>query len=36
MVKKSTLEKDVILDGYLGVFSTAKAPMKITFLKSSE
>ena len=28
---KSTLEKDVILDGYLGVFSTAKAPMKITF-----
>ncbi|MBC5842744.1 M1 family metallopeptidase [Flavobacterium sp. F-380] len=27
----STLEKDLILDGYLGVFSTAKAPMKITF-----
>jgi hypothetical protein len=23
--------KDVILDGYLGVFGTAKAPMKITF-----
>lgn len=28
---KSTLEKDIILDSYLGVFSTAKAPMKITF-----
>jgi hypothetical protein len=28
---KGVLEKDVILDGYLGVFSTAKAPMKITF-----
>ena len=30
-VAKGKLEKDVILDGYLGVFSTAKAPMKITF-----
>ena len=28
---KDTLEKDLILDDYLGVFSTAKAPMKITF-----
>ena len=30
-VAKGVLEKDVILDGYLGTFSTAKAPMKITF-----
>ncbi|MDG2433045.1 MAG: M1 family peptidase, partial [Flavobacterium sp.] len=25
----------VILDGYLGVFSTAKAPMKITFTEKN-
>lgn len=28
---KGILEKDLVLDGYLGTFSTVKAPMKITF-----
>ena len=28
---KGVVEKDVILDGFLGVFSTAMAPIKITF-----
>ncbi|WP_144891785.1 M1 family metallopeptidase [Flavobacterium tiangeerense] len=28
---KGLLEKDVILDGYLGIFSTQMAPLKITF-----
>jgi hypothetical protein len=32
---KGTLEKDIILDGYLGTFSTAKAPMKITFTEKN-
>ncbi|MEC5166665.1 hypothetical protein RCH18_002412 [Flavobacterium sp. PL11] len=29
--EKGLIEKDVILDGYLGVFSTKMAPIKITF-----
>ncbi|OAB29730.1 hypothetical protein SAMN05444395_10788 [Flavobacterium fryxellicola] len=28
---KSLIEKDIILDGYLGVYSTKMAPLKITF-----
>jgi hypothetical protein len=28
---KGLIEKDVILDGYLGTFSTKMAPLKITF-----
>jgi hypothetical protein len=27
---KRDTRKDIILDGYLGIFSTVKAPMKIT------
>jgi hypothetical protein len=32
---KRDTRKDIILDGYLGIFSTVKAPMKITLLKNS-
>ena len=32
---KSTVEKDIILDGYLGTYSTAKAPLKIEFTEKN-
>ncbi|PKB18191.1 M1 family metallopeptidase [Flavobacterium sp. 5] len=32
---KGTIEKDVILDGYLGKFSTTKAPLKIEFTEKN-
>jgi hypothetical protein len=30
-----TIEKDVILDGYLGIYSTTAAPVKITFVENN-
>jgi hypothetical protein len=30
-----TIEKDVILDGYLGTYSTTTAPVKITFVENN-
>lgn len=32
---KGTVEKDVILDGYLGTYSTSKAPLKIEFTEKN-
>ena len=32
---KGKIEKDVILDGYLGTYSTAKAPLKIDFTEKN-
>jgi hypothetical protein len=32
---KRDTRKDIILDGYLGIFSTVKAPMKITFTEKN-
>lgn len=29
------LEKDIILDGYIGTYSTAKAPLKIEFTEKN-
>jgi hypothetical protein len=32
---KGVIEKDLILDGYLGTYSNAQSPMKITFLEEN-
>jgi hypothetical protein len=32
---KGVIEKDLILDGYLGTYSNAQSPMKITFEENS-